>query len=104
MIGDMEIGESDVLLVVDIQERLVAAMPAEVGERVVKNACILIEAARRFALPIVSIEMLISYRRRLEKLVFRQAEAESEDARSANLEKVAPGPAVTQCLGRSQDA
>jgi nicotinamidase-related amidase len=41
------------LLVVDIQDRLVAAMPAEIAERVVKNACILIEAARRFALPIV---------------------------------------------------
>jgi 3,4-dihydroxy 2-butanone 4-phosphate synthase/GTP cyclohydrolase II len=32
--------------------------------------------ADEFALPIVSIEMLIGYRRRLEKLVFRQAEAE----------------------------
>ncbi|MDR3638055.1 MAG: GTP cyclohydrolase II [Isosphaeraceae bacterium] len=32
--------------------------------------------AREFKLPIVSIEMLISYRRRQEKLVFRQAEAE----------------------------
>ena len=32
--------------------------------------------AREFSLPIISIEMLISYRRRLEKLVYRLAEAE----------------------------
>lgn len=41
------------LLVVDIQERLSAAMPAEVLEGVVKNTRILIEAARRLRLPIV---------------------------------------------------
>ena len=41
------------LLVVDIQERLAAAMQEEVLERVVKNARVLIEAARRLQLPIV---------------------------------------------------
>ena len=34
------------------------------------------EIAHEFTLPIISIEMLISYRRRLEKLVYRLAEAE----------------------------
>jgi len=34
------------------------------------------EIAREFRLPIISIEMLISFRRRLEKLVYRLAEAE----------------------------
>jgi nicotinamidase-related amidase len=41
------------LLVVDIQERLAPAMPPIVLEQVVKNARILIEAARRLGLPIV---------------------------------------------------
>jgi nicotinamidase-related amidase len=41
------------LLVVDIQERLAPAMPPDVLERVVRNARILIEAARRLGLPIV---------------------------------------------------
>jgi nicotinamidase-related amidase len=40
------------LLVVDIQERLAAAMAPEVIERVVKNTTILIEAAHRLGLPI----------------------------------------------------
>ncbi len=41
------------LLVVDIQERLVPAMPAAVYEQVVKNSTILIQAARTLGLPIV---------------------------------------------------
>src|SRR5690606_31280198 len=41
------------LLVVDIQERLAAAMPDEVREKVIRNTAVLIEAAKRFALPIV---------------------------------------------------
>ncbi|MBX3427332.1 MAG: 3,4-dihydroxy-2-butanone-4-phosphate synthase [Pirellulales bacterium] len=35
----------------------------------------LLELARRFALPIISIEQLIAYRRQREKLVYRKAEA-----------------------------
>jgi nicotinamidase-related amidase len=41
------------LLVVDIQERLAPAMPPAVLEQVVKNTRILIESARRLAMPIV---------------------------------------------------
>lgn len=41
------------LLVIDIQERLVPAMPPESAERVIKNTSILINAAATFALPIV---------------------------------------------------
>jgi nicotinamidase-related amidase len=41
------------LLVVDIQERLVPAMPEDVVGRVVKNTAILIDAAARLGLPIV---------------------------------------------------
>ena len=41
------------LLVVDIQERLIPAMPPEIVERVVKHTRILIEAARLLGLPIV---------------------------------------------------
>ena len=40
------------LLVIDIQERLAAAMPADAVDRVVKNTTILVEAARRLGLPI----------------------------------------------------
>jgi nicotinamidase-related amidase len=41
------------LLVVDIQERLVPAMPEDVRARVIANTRVLIAAARRLALPIV---------------------------------------------------
>lgn len=42
-----------VLFVVDIQERLLPAMPEEIAARVVKNTVILIDAAARLGLPIV---------------------------------------------------
>jgi nicotinamidase-related amidase len=41
------------LLVIDIQDRLAPAMPAEVLAQVVKNTQLLIQAARTLALPIV---------------------------------------------------
>ena len=41
------------LLVVDIQERLAAAMPEPILAQVVRNTAVLIEAARRFGLPVV---------------------------------------------------
>ena len=41
------------LLVIDVQERLLPAMPAEVGAQLVKNVKILVEAAKRFDLPVV---------------------------------------------------
>ena len=45
-----------VLLVVDIQDRLIAAMPPAIAEQTVKNTAILIEAAARFGMPIVCSE------------------------------------------------
>src|SRR5678815_3138727 len=45
-----------VLLVVDIQERLIAAMQPPVAEQTVRNTAILIEAAARFKMPIVCSE------------------------------------------------
>jgi 3,4-dihydroxy 2-butanone 4-phosphate synthase/GTP cyclohydrolase II len=45
----------------------------ETGDRADRDQ--LVDLARRFDLPIISIEELISYRRVREKLVFRQAEA-----------------------------
>jgi len=45
-----------VLLVVDIQERLVAAMSPPIAEQTVKNTAILVEAAARFGMPIVCSE------------------------------------------------
>lgn len=41
------------LLVVDIQDRLVPAMPADVAARVIQNTAILIDAAARLGLPII---------------------------------------------------
>jgi nicotinamidase-related amidase len=44
------------LLIVDIQERLAAAMPPDVREEVERNVVTLIVAARRFGMPIVVSE------------------------------------------------
>lgn len=41
------------LLVIDVQERLAAAMPPDPMAALVRNTCVLIEAARRFGLPVV---------------------------------------------------
>ncbi len=41
------------LLVIDVQERLAAAMPAEAMAALTRNVAVLCEAARRFALPVV---------------------------------------------------
>lgn len=48
--------DSCALLVVDIQERLVAGMPGEIGTRVVRNAAILVHTAAEFCLPILVSE------------------------------------------------
>lgn len=45
-----------VLVVIDIQERLCAAMPPAIAAQVVKHTAILIEAAARLGLPIVGSE------------------------------------------------
>ena len=42
------------LVVIDVQERLLPAMPEAVGQQLVKNAKILVETAQRFELPIVA--------------------------------------------------
>jgi nicotinamidase-related amidase len=44
------------LLIVDIQERLLAAMPSDVAGNVLRNAMILVETAREFALPVLVSE------------------------------------------------
>jgi nicotinamidase-related amidase len=48
--------ESSVLLVVDVQERLAAAMPAPAMERLVGNGRLLLEAARLLHVPVVVTE------------------------------------------------
>ena len=47
---------SSLLLVVDVQERLAAAMPAAAMERLVANAGLLLEAARLLRVPVVASE------------------------------------------------
>jgi nicotinamidase-related amidase len=44
------------LVLVDWQERLVAAMPPQITDRAIRNAVILVEAARRLGLPIIASE------------------------------------------------
>jgi nicotinamidase-related amidase len=44
------------LLIIDIQERLAAAMPGEAMQRILKSVATLAEAARRFGLPVVVSE------------------------------------------------
>lgn len=48
--------ESSLLLVVDVQERLAAAMPPPAMERLVANASLLLEAARMLSVPVVASE------------------------------------------------
>ncbi len=48
--------ERAALLIVDIQERLVAAMPDKVAQQVERNVTILCELARRFHMPVVVSE------------------------------------------------
>ena len=54
--------EDAALVVIDIQEKLVAAMKDKVAERMIASAVILVETAKEFALPIVVSEQ---YRRGL---------------------------------------
>jgi nicotinamidase-related amidase len=44
------------LLIIDVQERLAAAMPGDAMQRLVKNVAILADAARRFSIPVVVSE------------------------------------------------
>jgi len=44
------------LLIVDIQDRLVTAMPGEVSHRVVRNASVLIQTANEFNMPVLVSE------------------------------------------------
>lgn len=48
--------KTTVLLIVDVQEKLAAAMPADALERVVKNAGILLDAAKILGVPVVTSE------------------------------------------------
>ena len=44
------------LLVIDVQERLAAAMPADVAARVLRNTAILLKCAHEFSLPLLVTE------------------------------------------------
>ena len=44
------------LVLVDWQERLIKAMPPEIAERAIQNALVLLEAARRFGMPVIVSE------------------------------------------------
>ena len=48
--------EKTALLVVDMQERLMAAMPEQVAMKVLRNTRILVETAREFNLPVLASE------------------------------------------------
>ncbi len=69
-----------VLLVIDIQERLVPAMPPEVGAQVIKNSTILVAAAARLGCPIVvSQQYPKGLGQTVPELAAALATAESED-------------------------
>jgi nicotinamidase-related amidase len=53
---DRLVPASSLLLVVDVQERLAAAMPKESLERLVKSACLLLEAAAILGVPVIASE------------------------------------------------
>jgi nicotinamidase-related amidase len=48
--------ESSVLIVVDVQDRLAAAMPKEQMARLVQNVCVLLEAAKLLQVPVLASE------------------------------------------------
>jgi nicotinamidase-related amidase len=48
--------KTSLLMVVDVQERLVAAMPAATMERAIANALVLLEAARLLGVPVIASE------------------------------------------------
>lgn len=87
--------ESSALLIVDVQMRLAAAMPAETRARVLRNAGTLIEAAKALGIPLVQTEQyprglgatepeiaerLEGRAQRLEKTAFSCCGAEGFDA------------------------
>jgi nicotinamidase-related amidase len=93
------------LLVIDIQDRLVPAMPSAIAAQVVRNAGILVQAARRLGLPIIVTEQ---YPRGLGATVPALAAALTGDGVD-RLEKLsfsavaAPGfAAIAERLGRDQ--
>src|SRR3989442_10823457 len=51
--------DNALLLVIDVQEKLARAMPAEGMARVEKNAGILVQAARRLGMPVVASEQYV---------------------------------------------
>jgi len=65
-----------ILALVDFQERLVSAMPEGVGEKLVRNACILAQAARECGIPVLLTEQ---YPRGLGKTVSELSAALGEE-------------------------
>jgi nicotinamidase-related amidase len=87
--------ENSALLIIDMQTRLAAAMPASERERVLRNSGILIDAAMQLGIPIIHTEQyphglgptetvlaerLNSAAQRLEKTAFSCCAAEGFDA------------------------
>ena len=57
---DLQLDRAKALvLLIDVQEKLARAMPAEAEARMEKNAAILIKAARRLGLPVVASEQYV---------------------------------------------
>jgi nicotinamidase-related amidase len=52
---DLPVAQS-VLVVIDVQEKLVAAMPSEAGSRAVAATCTLVRGARRLGVPVLVTE------------------------------------------------
>jgi nicotinamidase-related amidase len=73
-----------ILAIIDIQERLVAALPGEVGATLVRSAAILVQAAQNLSIPVILTEQypkglgatvteiasLSTEKKPIEKLVF----------------------------------
>jgi isochorismate hydrolase len=88
------------LLVIDMQERLLAAMPPQIAAQTVKNVKILIETAARFELPIVVSQQ---YPKGLGPTVPELEAALPKDAhRFDKLEFSAPSASGFPAVGRDQ--
>jgi nicotinamidase-related amidase len=97
-----------ILAIIDIQERLVAAMPGDVGATVARNAAILVQAAQNLSIPIILTEQypkglgatvseitsLSTEKKPIEKLVFNCCNAPSF---TEALEAAAPRKSIILC-------
>jgi nicotinamidase-related amidase len=97
---DRLVPASSLLLVIDVQERLAAAMPAPTMERLVRSAGLLLEAAAVLGVPVLATEQ---YPRGLGPTVRPLAEA-LDRLRAPRIEKLdfdaAASPRFSSELGR----